>query len=45
VKRERVVVDLPSFFLSVWDTKQCEKEGMMIMFVRMGGGAVNIMKS
>jgi hypothetical protein len=37
VKRERVVVDLLSFFLSVWDTKECEKEGMMMMFVRMGG--------
>jgi hypothetical protein len=45
VKRERVVVDLPSFFLSVWDTKEREKEGMLMMFVRMGGGAVNIMRS
>jgi hypothetical protein len=45
VKRERVVVNLPSFFLSVWDTKKREKEGMMMMFVRMGGGVVGIMRS
>jgi hypothetical protein len=36
VKKEIVVVNLPSFFLSVWDTKECEKEGMMMMFARMG---------
>jgi hypothetical protein len=45
VKRERVVVNLPSFFLSVWDMKECEKEGMMMMFVKMGGGVVGIMRS
>jgi hypothetical protein len=43
--REKIVFDLPSFFLSVWDTKECEKEGMMMMFVRMGGGVVGIMRS
>jgi hypothetical protein len=37
-------VDLLSFFLSVWDMKECEKEGMM-MFVRMGGGAMGIMRN
>jgi len=42
VKREKIVVDLPSFFLSVWDMKKCEKEGMMMMFIRMGGGAMDI---
>jgi len=36
VKRERIVDDLPSFFLSVWDMKKCEKQGMMMMFIRMG---------
>ncbi len=36
MKKEIVVVNLPSFFLSVWDTKECEKEGMMMMFARMG---------
>jgi len=25
--KERVVVDFPSFFLNVWDMKECEKEG------------------
>jgi hypothetical protein len=43
--KERVVVDLPSFFLSVWDMKECEKEGMMMMFVKMGDGVVGIMRS
>ncbi len=44
-ERKRVVADLPSFLLSVWDMKECEKEGMMLMFVRMGGGAIGIMRS
>jgi len=26
--KERVVVDLLSFFLNVWDMKECEKEGI-----------------
>jgi hypothetical protein len=25
------VVDIPSFFLSVWNTKECENEGIMMM--------------
>jgi hypothetical protein len=37
-------VDFPSFFLNMWDMKECEKEEMM-MFVRMGGGAMGIMRS
>jgi hypothetical protein len=45
VKRERVVATLPSFFLNVWDAKECEKEGMMMLFVRMGGGVMGIMRS
>jgi hypothetical protein len=45
MKRGKVVADLPSFLLSVWDTKECEKEGMMMMFVRIGGGAMGIMRS
>jgi hypothetical protein len=45
VKRKIVIVDLPSFFLNVWDTKECEKERMMMMFVRMGNGVVGIMRS
>jgi hypothetical protein len=28
----------------VWDMKECEKEGMMMMFVSMGGGVIAIMK-
>jgi hypothetical protein len=43
--KEKIVANLPSFFLSVWDMKECEKEGMMMMFVRMGGGVVGIMRS
>ncbi len=43
--RKRIVANLPSFFLSVWDMKECEKERMMMTFVRMGGGVVGIMKS
>jgi len=27
----KVVVDFRSFFPSVWDTKDCEKEGMMML--------------
>jgi hypothetical protein len=45
VKKERFVANLLSFFLSVWDMKECEKEGMMMMFVRIRGGVVGIMKS
>jgi hypothetical protein len=37
---EKVVVDLYSFFLSAWDMKGCAKGGMMMMFVRMGNGAL-----
>jgi hypothetical protein len=37
---ERIVVDLSSFFLSAWDMKECGKGGMMMMFVRMGSGAL-----
>jgi hypothetical protein len=29
----------------VWDMKECEKEIMMMMVVRMAGGVVGIMKS
>jgi len=45
LQREKVIVDLPSFFLSVWDMKKCEKERMMMMFVKMGGGVVGIMRN
>jgi hypothetical protein len=45
VKRKRIVLNLSSFFKNVWDTKECEKEIMMMMFVRMGSGVVGIMKS
>jgi hypothetical protein len=44
LSREKVVAFL-SFFLSVWDMKECEKEGMMMMFVSMGGGVIGIMKN
>jgi len=30
-ERERLVADLLSFFPNVWDTKECEKEGMMML--------------
>jgi hypothetical protein len=42
-ERELLLVSLPSS-LSVWDMKECEKE-MMMMFVRMGGGVVGIMRN
>jgi hypothetical protein len=29
----------------VWNMKECEKEGMTMMFVRMKGGVMSIMKN
>jgi hypothetical protein len=44
VKKESNV-DPPSFFLNVWDMKEFEKEKMMMMVVRIRGGAMGIMRS